>query len=106
MTALTSPTLFRRLMVSRYCTSMPGWLRLAAAVWGGALLGIKVFDLRVISNGGHGMGGPYGEWKRDNFFVHRLLGVEPPPSATRWWFGVFSPELPRCSSVPGSFVPE
>ena len=38
----------------------------------------KNFDLLVIPGGGHGPGGPYGERKRDDFFVHHLLGVEPP----------------------------
>lgn len=38
----------------------------------------KTFDLLVIPGGGHGMGGAYGERKRNDFFVHNLLGVEPP----------------------------
>ncbi len=38
----------------------------------------KTFDLLVIPGGGHGMGGPYGERKRNDFFVRHLLGVEPP----------------------------
>jgi len=38
----------------------------------------KVFDLLVIPGAGHGMGGAYGERKRDDFFVRHLLGVEPP----------------------------
>jgi dipeptidyl aminopeptidase/acylaminoacyl peptidase len=38
----------------------------------------KTFDLLVIPGGGHGMGGAYGEKKRNDFFVHHLLGVEPP----------------------------
>jgi dipeptidyl aminopeptidase/acylaminoacyl peptidase len=38
----------------------------------------KVFDLLVIPGAGHGMGGAYGERKRNDFFVHNLLGVEPP----------------------------
>lgn len=38
----------------------------------------KTFDLLVIPNGGHGFGGVYGEKKRYDFFVHHLLGVEPP----------------------------
>lgn len=38
----------------------------------------KVFDLLVIPGGGHGPGGAYGEKKRNDFFVHHLLGVEPP----------------------------
>ena len=38
----------------------------------------KMFDLLFIPGGGHGSGGQYGEKKRYDFFVHHLLGVEPP----------------------------
>ena len=38
----------------------------------------KAFDLLVIPGAGHTSGGPYGERKRNDFFVHHLLGVEPP----------------------------
>jgi dipeptidyl aminopeptidase/acylaminoacyl peptidase len=38
----------------------------------------KSFDLLVIPGGGHGFGGSYGERKRNDFFVHHLLGAEPP----------------------------
>jgi dipeptidyl aminopeptidase/acylaminoacyl peptidase len=38
----------------------------------------KSFDLLVIPGAGHTSGGPYGERKRNDFFVHNLLGVEPP----------------------------
>jgi dipeptidyl aminopeptidase/acylaminoacyl peptidase len=38
----------------------------------------KTFDLLVIPGGGHGPGGVYGERKRNDFFVHHMLGVEPP----------------------------
>jgi dipeptidyl aminopeptidase/acylaminoacyl peptidase len=38
----------------------------------------KTFDLLVIPGAGHGSGGDYGERKRNDFFVHNLLGVEPP----------------------------
>ncbi len=38
----------------------------------------KDFDLLVIPNGGHGIGGAYGSRKRSDFFVRHLLGVEPP----------------------------
>ncbi len=38
----------------------------------------KQFDLLVIPGADHTSGGPYGERKRDDFFVHHLLGVEPP----------------------------
>jgi len=36
----------------------------------------KMFDLLYIPNAGHGSGGVYGEKKRNDFFVHNLLGVE------------------------------
>lgn len=38
----------------------------------------KIFDLLVIPGANHGNGGPYGDRKRYDFFVHHLLGVEPP----------------------------
>lgn len=38
----------------------------------------KTFDLIVLPGLGHGAGGDYGERKRFDFFVHHLLGVEPP----------------------------
>jgi dipeptidyl aminopeptidase/acylaminoacyl peptidase len=38
----------------------------------------KMFDLLVIPGAGHTNGGPYGERKRNDFFVAHLLGVEPP----------------------------
>ena len=38
----------------------------------------KMFDLLVIPGAGHGSGGAYGERKRNDFFVHSLLGVDPP----------------------------
>lgn len=38
----------------------------------------KQFDLLVIPNAGHTSGGPYGDRKRNDFFVHHLMGVEPP----------------------------
>ena len=38
----------------------------------------KTFDLLVIPGADHTSGGPYGERKRNDFFVHHLLGVEPP----------------------------
>jgi len=38
----------------------------------------KTFDLIVLPGTGHGPGGEYGERKRFDFFVHHLLGVEPP----------------------------
>jgi hypothetical protein len=38
----------------------------------------KRFDLLVIPGAGHTAGGAYGERARFDFFVHHLLGVEPP----------------------------
>jgi dipeptidyl aminopeptidase/acylaminoacyl peptidase len=38
----------------------------------------KTFDLLVIPGAGHTSGGPYGELKRFDYFVHHLLHVEPP----------------------------
>ncbi len=38
----------------------------------------KDFDLLVIPNGGHGMGGAYGQRRMEDFFVRNLLGIEPP----------------------------
>ena len=38
----------------------------------------KDFDLIVIPGAGHGSGGQYGERRRNDFFVHNLLGIEPP----------------------------
>ncbi|HMA25084.1 MAG TPA: prolyl oligopeptidase family serine peptidase, partial [Gemmatimonadaceae bacterium] len=38
----------------------------------------KSFDLLVIPGADHTNGGSYGERKRNDFFVHHLLGVEPP----------------------------
>lgn len=38
----------------------------------------KDFDLLVIPNGGHGMGGAYGQRRMQDFFVRHLLGQEPP----------------------------
>ena len=38
----------------------------------------KYFDLLVVPNGGHGAGGQYAIRKRNDFFVHWLLGVQPP----------------------------
>jgi dipeptidyl aminopeptidase/acylaminoacyl peptidase len=38
----------------------------------------KQFDLLVIPGAGHTSGGVYGDRKRFDFFVHHLLGVEPP----------------------------
>jgi dipeptidyl aminopeptidase/acylaminoacyl peptidase len=38
----------------------------------------KTFDLLVIPGADHTNGGPYGIRKRNDFFVHHLIGVEPP----------------------------
>jgi dipeptidyl aminopeptidase/acylaminoacyl peptidase len=38
----------------------------------------KDFDLLVVPNGGHGMGGSYGQRRMQDFFVRHLLGEEPP----------------------------
>jgi dipeptidyl aminopeptidase/acylaminoacyl peptidase len=38
----------------------------------------KMFDLLVIPGANHTSGGAYGNEKRMDFFVHNLLGVEPP----------------------------
>ncbi len=38
----------------------------------------KDFDLIVVPGAGHGSGGAYGERRKNDFFVHNLLGVEPP----------------------------
>jgi dipeptidyl aminopeptidase/acylaminoacyl peptidase len=38
----------------------------------------KMFDLLYIPNADHGSGGAYGEKKRNDFFVHNLLGVGAP----------------------------
>lgn len=38
----------------------------------------KTFDLLVIPGAGHTSGGPYGDRKRWDFFVHHFIGAEPP----------------------------
>jgi dipeptidyl aminopeptidase/acylaminoacyl peptidase len=38
----------------------------------------KTFDFIVLPGQGHSQGGEYGERKRFDFFVHHLIGVEPP----------------------------
>jgi dipeptidyl aminopeptidase/acylaminoacyl peptidase len=38
----------------------------------------KTFDFLLVPGMRHSPGGPYGERKRYDFFVHHLLGVEPP----------------------------
>jgi len=41
-----------------------------------------MFDLLVIPGADHTSGGEYGDRKRWDFFVHHLLGVEPPDRNT------------------------
>jgi dipeptidyl aminopeptidase/acylaminoacyl peptidase len=43
----------------------------------------KTFDMLVIPGAGHTNGGAYGERKRNDFFVHHLMGVEPPDRNAR-----------------------
>ena len=38
----------------------------------------KKFDLLAVPGGGHGAGGAYGQRLLQDFFIHHLLGVEPP----------------------------
>ena len=38
----------------------------------------KKFDLLLVPGGGHGAGGAYGQRLLQDFFVHHLLGAEPP----------------------------
>jgi dipeptidyl aminopeptidase/acylaminoacyl peptidase len=38
----------------------------------------KKFDLLYVPGGGHGAGGAYGQRLLEDFFVHNLLGAEPP----------------------------
>ena len=38
----------------------------------------KMFDLLYVPGMGHSDGGAYGQRKRNDFFVHHLMGVEPP----------------------------
>ena len=43
----------------------------------------KSFDLLVLPGAGHTAGGAYGIRKRNDFFVHHLMGVEPPDRNAR-----------------------
>jgi dipeptidyl aminopeptidase/acylaminoacyl peptidase len=43
----------------------------------------KSFDLLFLPGAGHTSGGAYGERKRNDFFVHHLMGVEPPDRNVR-----------------------
>lgn len=59
----------------------------------------KIFDLLVIPNAGHGIGGAYGERKRNDFFVQHLLGIEPP----QWNLDAPSPSnAPEDRNRPGT----
>ncbi|MCS6817646.1 MAG: S9 family peptidase [Blastocatellia bacterium] len=49
----------------------------------------KTFDLLVLPGQGHTMGGAYGTRKMYDFFVHHLLGVEPPD------WNALSEEMPQ-----------
>jgi dipeptidyl aminopeptidase/acylaminoacyl peptidase len=64
------------LMVGEADTNVPpeSTLRFASAL----IKAGKVFDLLVIPGMGHSDGGPYGRLKKRDFFVRKLLGVEPP----------------------------
>ncbi len=64
------------LMVGEADTNVPpeSTLRFASAL----IKAGKVFDLLVIPGMGHGDGGPYGRLKKRDFFVKKLLGVDPP----------------------------
>ena len=47
----------------------------------------KSFDLFIFPNGDHGVGrrgalAPYGDRKQWDYFVHQMLGVEPPERNT------------------------
>ena len=54
----------------------------------------KTFDLLVIPGAGHTSGGPYGDRKRNDFFVHHLLGVEPPDRNARLATQAATPNTP------------
>jgi dienelactone hydrolase len=55
----------------------------------------KQFDLLVIPGANHGPGGAYGEKKRNDFFVHHLLGVEPPD-----WNTMPKKQNPQAAALP------
>ncbi len=56
----------------------------------------KTFDLLVIPGANHGSGGAYGDKRRYDFFVHHLLGIEPPDWNT----------LPKKQDVPDGATQE
>ena len=43
----------------------------------------KDFDLVVVPNANHGMGGAYGQRRMQDFFVRHLLGPSPPTATPR-----------------------
>ena len=55
----------------------------------------KTFDLLVIPGANHGAGGVYGDRKRNDFFVHHLLGVEPPD-----WNTAPKKQHPQAAALP------
>ncbi|HMV51771.1 MAG TPA: prolyl oligopeptidase family serine peptidase, partial [Blastocatellia bacterium] len=55
----------------------------------------KQFDLLVIPGANHGSGGAYGDKKRYDFFVHHLIGVEPPD-----WNTMPKKETPQAATLP------
>jgi uncharacterized protein (DUF885 family) len=64
------------LIVGELDTNVPpeSTLRLADAL----IQAGKDFDYLVVPNAGHGMGGPYGQRRLEDFFLRHLKGVEPP----------------------------
>jgi len=70
----------------------------------------KTFDLLVIPGANHGNGGPYGDRKRFDFFVHHLLGVEPPdwnqnPGMTELFAALWPPDASDIDEA-ASFFPD
>ncbi len=68
------------LIVGEMDTNVPpeSTLRLADAL----IKAGKDFELVVVPNAGHGMGGAYGQKKMRDFFVRHLLGVESPEKSS------------------------
>jgi len=58
----------------------------------------KDFELLVVPNGGHGATGPDGTRRRNDFFVRKLLGVNPPD----WNSGVALDAGPAARTPAGS----
>ncbi len=57
----------------------------------------KTFDFLMIPSAGHTNGGPYGTKKQYDFFVHHLLGVEPPD-----WNTIPKKPSPQAAAAPAS----